>query len=149
MLDRKFIVENADDVKQNCTHRGVPADVDRLVELELLRRDKQKEVEELNRQANEVSKSIGQAKDPEMREARKEEGRRLREQKDQVQAEVDRLDQEVAQLQAGIPNMSHPDAPVGADDTVESGTAAAASTNRAQFDFPVLRSRRTGRTASI
>ena len=115
MLDRKFIVDNADAVIKNCSDRGVQADVERLVELELLRRDKQKEVEQLNRQANEVSKSIGKAP-PEMREARKEEGRQLREQKDQAQAEVDRLDQEVAELQAGIPNMSHPDAPIGADD---------------------------------
>ena len=38
------------------------------------------EVEELNRKANEVSKSIGKAKDPAEREARKEEGRQLREQ---------------------------------------------------------------------
>lgn len=115
MLDRRFIVDNADAVKKNCADRGVRADVDRLVELELLRRDKQKEVEQLNRQANDVSKSIGKAP-PDMREARKEEGRRLREQKDQVQAEVDRLDREVAELQGGIPNMSHPEAPIGADD---------------------------------
>ena len=87
MLDRKFIVDNADAVIKNCADRGVQAAVERLVELELLRRDKQKEVEQLNRQANEVSKSIGKAP-PEMREARKEEGRQLREQKDQAQAEV-------------------------------------------------------------
>ena len=35
MLDRKYIVEHADDVKQNCVHRGVNADVDQLVELEI------------------------------------------------------------------------------------------------------------------
>jgi len=35
------------------------------------------EVEELNRKANEVSKTIGKAKDPAEREARKEEGRKL------------------------------------------------------------------------
>ena len=34
MLDRKFIVENAERVKQNCVHRGASADVDRLVDLE-------------------------------------------------------------------------------------------------------------------
>jgi len=134
MLDRRFIVDNADAVMKNCTARGVPADVDRLVELELLRREKQKEVEQLNRRANEVSKSIGKAA-PEMREARKEEGRKLREQKDQVQAEVDRLDREVAGLQAGIPNMSHPDAPVGADDKANLELRGGRHEPRA-FDFP-------------
>ena len=43
------------------------------------RKAKQAEVETLNRQANEVSKSIGKAKDAAEREARKDEGRRLRE----------------------------------------------------------------------
>ncbi len=136
MLERKFIVENAEAVKTNCAHRGVEAEVDRLIELELLRRDKQKEVEQLNRQANEVSKSIGKAP-PEQREARKEEGRRLREQKDQVQDEVDRMDKEVAQLQAGIPNMSHPDVPVGADDKSNLELRQGKHKPRT-FDFPVL-----------
>ncbi len=137
MLDRKFILEHADEVRQNCERRGVRADVDRLVELELLRRDKQKEVEELNRRANEVSKSIGQAKDAEAREARKDEGRRLRDRKDQVQTEVDRLDQEVQHIQAGIPNMSHPAAPVGVDDSANLELRRGKNEPRT-FDFPVL-----------
>ena len=116
MLDRKYIVEHADDVKQNCVHRGVNADVDQLVELESKRREKQQQAQELNRQANEVSKSIGQAKDADEREARKEEGRRLRDQKDAVQAEVDRLESDVLSIQRLIPNLSHPEAPIGVDD---------------------------------
>lgn len=116
MLDRKYIVEHADDVKQNCIHRGVDADVDQLVQLESERREKQQQAQELNRQANEVSKSIGQAKDADEREARKEEGRRLREQKDAVQAEVERLEDEVLSIQRLIPNLSHPEAPIGVDD---------------------------------
>ena len=71
MLDRKFTVENAELVKQNCRNRGVDADVDRFVELEYARKAKQTEVDELNRQANAVSKSIGKAKDAQQREARK------------------------------------------------------------------------------
>jgi seryl-tRNA synthetase len=38
MLDRKFIMDNADAVKANCANRGVDADVDRLLELERQRR---------------------------------------------------------------------------------------------------------------
>ncbi|MCA9202916.1 MAG: serine--tRNA ligase, partial [Planctomycetales bacterium] len=116
MLDRKFILENAEAVKRNCELRGASADIDRLVESESQRRAKLQEVEELNRQANEVSKSIGKAKDADEREARKEEGRRLREAKDAAQAEHDRLDAEVVAIQRLIPNMTHPDAPIGADD---------------------------------
>ena len=117
MLDRKFIFDNVELVKRTCAQRGVRADVDRLVQVETLRRQKLQQVQELNRLANEVSKSIGGAKDSAERERRKEEGRRLREQKDAAQVEHDQLEKEVLALQATIPNLSHPEAPIGADDT--------------------------------
>jgi len=91
MLDRKFILENIAEVKQNCVNRGVTEQVDQLVEWESQRKAIQTETEELNRRANEVSKSIGKAKDAEEREARKNEGRELRAKKDAAQSEVDRL----------------------------------------------------------
>ncbi len=116
MLDRKFIVENADLVQRNCRNRNVTTDVRRLVEMEMRRRGLLSEVQELNRRANEVSKSIGKAKDAEQREARKTEGRDLRQQKDARQVEHDQLDAEIAEIQVTIPNVSHPAAPVGVDD---------------------------------
>jgi len=91
MLDRKFIVENADRVRQNCEQRGVKCDVDKLVELETARRQRQVEAEELNRKANEVSKSIGATKDPTERDARKEEGRKLREEVQAAQADLEKI----------------------------------------------------------
>jgi seryl-tRNA synthetase len=116
MLDRKFILENAEVVKQNCVHRNVNVDVDRFVELEQQRKSLQTQVEELNRKANEVAKSIGKAKDPAEREARKEEGRKLRDQTTEVQARLDALAAEADVIQRMIPNLSHPEAPVGVDD---------------------------------
>ncbi len=133
MLDRKFIVEHADEVKTNCRNRGIEADVDRLVQLEEQRREKLQEVQELNRRANEVSKSIGKAKDAEEREARKAEGRRLREAKDAAQQAHDQLEQEITAIQVGIPNMTHPAAPIGEEEDsreVRRGTSAVTS-----FDF--------------
>lgn len=117
MLDRKLIVDQPDLVKRNCQLRGVTADVDRLIELELKRREKLQEAQELNRQANEVSKSIGKAQSAQERDELKEQGRTLREQKDAAQAEHDRLDVQVHELQTHIPNLTHPAAPIGADDT--------------------------------
>jgi seryl-tRNA synthetase len=114
MLDRKFIVENAELVKKNCALRGAKVDVDRFLELESRRRDKQAEVEQLNRQANEVSKSIGQAKDPAEREARKNKGRELREQTTAAQAELDAIVVDLDAVHRAIPNLSHPQAPTGA-----------------------------------
>ena len=100
-------------------------DVDRFVELESQRKARKTEVEQLNQQANEVSKSIGKAKDPAEREARKEEGRKLREQTAEIQAEMDRIEVEQDEIHRSIPNMIHPDAPVGADDQANLESSAA------------------------
>ena len=116
MLDRKFIIENVDGVKQNCANRNVNCDVDSLVEMEMRRREMMKRVEELNREANSVAKSIGAAKDDMEREQRKELGRKLREQKETHQTEHDALDKQIRDIQLSIPNMAHADAPIGEDD---------------------------------
>ena len=116
MLDRKFVIDNADLVKQNCARRGSRADIDRLLALDAQRRDRQLEVDELNRRANEVSKSIGKAKDAEEREARKAEGRQLREQTAAAQNDLEKLLGEIDTILRAIPNLSHPDAPIGGEE---------------------------------
>ena len=113
MLDKRFILDNPEVVQKNCTDRGVKADVARYVELETQCRQLQQSIEELSRQANIVSKSIGKAKDDAEREQRKEEGRLLREQKDEKQAEMDRIAAEAGAIYRSMPNLTHPDVPVG------------------------------------
>ncbi len=137
MLDRKYIVENASQVQQNCVNRGVDVDVDRFVELEAKRKTLQVEFEELNREANQVSKSIGKAKDADEREARKEEGRRLREQTNQRRQELDELTAQMDEIHRTIPNLSHPDAPVGVDDKANLEVARG-KTPLPEFDFKPL-----------
>jgi seryl-tRNA synthetase len=133
MLDRKFVVENAEAVKANCIHRGVDADVDRVVQLELSRRGKLLEAEESNRQANAISSQMGKAT-PEQREQLKEQGRQLREQKERAQSEHDALDREIVALLVRIPNMAHPDAPIGSDDA-SNLEIARGKAPLPQFDF--------------
>jgi seryl-tRNA synthetase len=115
MLDRKFIVENAELVAENCRRRNSKADVAKFVEMELKRRKLQSEVDELNRQANEKSKEIGKAP-ADQREALKVLARELREKCTAAQADLATFDAEVDTLQRTIPNLSHPGAPVGGDD---------------------------------
>ena len=116
MLDKKFIVENIELIKQNCQNRGVAAiDFDRLLQLESDRKAKRIELDEANRLANEKSKAIGPAP-PEEREAIKEEARALREKKSVLDAEVHEIEAALKKVAIQIPNMSHPDAPIGKDD---------------------------------
>ena len=116
MLDRKFILENLEAVKLNCKNRNVVADVDRFVELETKRREIQREVESLNQQSNAAAKAIGKCATPEEREAKKQEGKRLREKLVEVQQTLKGLETELDAIQRSIPNMAHPDCPVGNDD---------------------------------
>jgi len=134
MLDRKYIIENPEVVRRNCINRNVEVDLDRFVELEQQRKSMQQDVDDLNRQANQVSKSIGKAKSAEEREQRKEEGRRLREATNQRREQLDALLAELDSIHRAIPNLSHPDAPVGEDDKSNLEIARGATEPR-QFDF--------------
>lgn len=115
MLDRRFIVENVEQIKRNCASRGSKADVDRFIALESQRKAKQLELDDLNRQANGVSKSIGKANDPAERDARKAEGRRLRELATAAEAVLTDLTGQADDVLRAIPNLTHPDAPVGSE----------------------------------
>jgi seryl-tRNA synthetase len=136
MLDKRFILESPELVQENCDRRGVKVDVARFVELESQRRKLQAEVEELSRQANVVSKSIGQAKDDAEREARKDDGRRIRELKDQILAHMETLAAEAAIIHNAMPNLTHPEAPVGGADA--SKELRHGETDVRPFGFPVL-----------
>jgi seryl-tRNA synthetase len=116
MLDKRFILDNVKLVQRNCDDRGVRADVARYSQLELQCRALQQEIEEAARQGNVVSKSIGQAKDDAEREARKNEGRRLRELKEAKQAEHDRIAAEAGAIYRSLPNLTHAEAPRGGED---------------------------------
>ena len=113
MLDKRFVLENIDAVQSNCDRRGVDVDLSRFQQLETERRKLQSEFEDLNRQANLVSKSIGQAKSDEEREERKSAGRHLREQRDALQSRIDGVAAQANDILLGVPNMTHPEAPVG------------------------------------
>jgi seryl-tRNA synthetase len=135
MLDKRFILENAQAVQENCDRRGVKVDISRFVELESQRRKLQAEIEELSRLANQVSKSIGQAKDDAEREARKDEGRRLREMKEKIEEHMERLAAEAAVIHNAMPNMTHPEAPVGGEDASKELRHGKADVR--PFSFPV------------
>lgn len=132
MLDRRFVIENAELVKENCARRGVAVDVDRVVALDARRKARQSELDALNRRANELARAIGKTSDPAEREARKDEGRRLREQAAAAEAELQRIESEMDQLLRAIPNLTHPQAPAGTQ-PVE---LRRGQTPIPQFDFP-------------
>jgi seryl-tRNA synthetase len=116
MLDLKFIRDNADAVRTNIANRFMKADVDSLLRLYEERNDLISRAEELRRLRNENAAKMKGKLSPEERGPLVEEGKRL---KEQIAAEEERLNTISAALDAEarkIPNMAHPDAPIGKED---------------------------------
>lgn len=115
MLDRKFILQNPDLVAQNSARRGVQVDVKSICELEAQRLAALQKSQEFNTQANETSKRIASAKDADERNALIAAGRDLRDKKDAAAAEQSELDARILELQAALPNLTHPSVPDGGE----------------------------------
>jgi seryl-tRNA synthetase len=113
MLDVAFVREHLDAVKANCLNRKVRADVDRVVALDEERRRLIKETDEVKHRQNEVSKLIPKEKDPARKQELIAEGKRLREQVAGQDRQLGQVDKDLRAALATIPNMTHPDAPVG------------------------------------
>jgi seryl-tRNA synthetase len=137
MLDVKYLVANAEAVKENCRNRNTPPDVledvDRAVELEGERRALLQSVEEIRRRQNEVAQATGKERDSQKRAAFIEEGKAL---KSRVADEEDQLRLLEGSLNLRlrrIPNLTHPDAPVGR--TEEDSREIRKSGTPRPFDF--------------
>jgi seryl-tRNA synthetase len=131
VLDRRFVADNIALVAANCKSRGSSADVARFADLDRLRRQFQSDIDRLNQQAGQVSKSIGKAADAAEREAMKAEGRRLREEVAALEAKAGEIVREADEILRAIPNLTHPAAPVG-------GEADAAEIRRGATPLPTF-----------
>jgi seryl-tRNA synthetase len=113
MLDAQFIREHLDEVKTNCRNRNVRADVDGVVRLDDERKRILQETQVLQQRANEISKLIPKEKDAEKKKSLIQEGRALRDQVAGLETKIKQVETELRSLLLAIPNMTHPDAPVG------------------------------------
>jgi seryl-tRNA synthetase len=118
VLDLKFIRANPDLVQKNSDQRRVPADVAKLVQLAERKQSVTAELQEIQRQQNEVGKKTKQAKDAAAREQSIAEGKRLRERAVAIEQEQRDLEAAVHAEQSRVPNLTHPDAPLDKDRVV-------------------------------
>jgi seryl-tRNA synthetase len=114
MLDAAFIRDHLDAVRANCANRNVHTDVDRVVHLDDERRRLLSETQALQQRANEVSKQIPREKDAGKKQELIAEGKSLRERVGALEGQVKQVQEELRSALLLIPNMTHPDAPVGA-----------------------------------
>lgn len=116
MLDLKFIRDNADAVRQNIANRFMEADLDKLLKLYEERNTLIAQVEESRRLRNENAAKMKGKMPPEERMPLVEEGKRLKELIAGQEEELNRITEELNAEAKRIPNMAHPDAPVGKED---------------------------------
>jgi seryl-tRNA synthetase len=117
MLDLKFIRENATAVEENCKNRGVEADVGLVVKLADRRSELIQELNELKQRQNQMAKSIGKERDEEARARLIEESRTMKERIPAKETDLHGVEERLRDEQLKIPNMTHPDSPIGKDDT--------------------------------
>jgi seryl-tRNA synthetase len=114
MLDAAYIRDHLDAVKANAKNRlAAHAEVDRVVELDDRRKKLVGETQAIQQRSNELSQQIPKEKDPARKQELIAEGKRLREQKTAMEADVKKVEAELHAALLTIPNMTHPDAPVG------------------------------------
>jgi len=135
MLDAQFIREHLDEVKANCRNRNVQADVDRVVQLDDERKRLVQETQLLQQRQNELSKLIPKEKDAAKKQTLIQDGRKLREQVADLETRMKQLEAELRAVLLTIPNMSHPDAPVGT--TAEDNKVLRRWGEPRKLDFPV------------
>ncbi len=133
MLDRKFIREHPDRVRQAVADKNESADVDTFLALDGERRQLLVDVEALRSERNEASEAIGRAKKAgedasEAIAAMREVGGRIKEGEQRLAT----IDEELASLEQGFPNLPDDDVPRGGEEDNE--TVSSWGTPR-EFDF--------------
>jgi len=116
MLDLETIRTRTDEVRANCANRRIKADIDAVLDLADQRSGLIQAIERMRARRNELSGQIPKASKDD-RPALVDEAQRLK-------AEVAEREQALADVetrlraeQAKIPNLTHPDAPVGPDES--------------------------------
>jgi seryl-tRNA synthetase len=134
MLDAPFIREHLNEVRANCRNRNVRAEVDRVVHLDDERKHLVQETQTLQQRRNDLSKFIPKEKDPARKQALIHEGQTLREQIASLETRLKQTETDLRAVLLTIPNMSHPDAPVGT--TAEDNKVLRRWGEPRKFDFP-------------
>jgi seryl-tRNA synthetase len=118
MLDLKYIRANLELVRQAICNKNEKADLDQLLALDDKRRKLQFEFDTLKSKQNQVSQEIAQKK------RNKEDATELIEQMGSVAEQIKQLNNELSETEKSleaillwIPNVPHPDVPVGKDES--------------------------------
>lgn len=117
MLDYKFIKDNLEAVKENIKNRNMNADADKVVELYDKRTALVTKQQDLQQQRNENAKAMKQKLDDAKRQELIQAGKKIKEDIAEIEKELAQIEIDLDAAARQIPNMIHPDAPIGKLDT--------------------------------
>ncbi|MDC7127353.1 MAG: serine--tRNA ligase [Spirochaetales bacterium] len=116
MLDLKYIKENADAVKKNVADRFMNVDVDLVIELYDKRNSLITQIDDLRQKRNENAKKMKGPMEKDERQKLIDEGKQLKEDIASIESELNSVESNLKSEASKVPNMAHPDAPVGKED---------------------------------
>lgn len=116
MLDIKYIINNAQEVQTNCNNRHVICDIDSLITKYKKKNELQNQVENLRRKRNKIAKEI-QVADSDTRLQLIGESKNIKTSLAVKEKELNVLNKEFDEELRKVPNLTHPESPVGKDDT--------------------------------
>ena len=116
MVDLKFIKENLEAVKENIRNRHMQADAELVVRLYDERNALIAQVDSLRAQRNENAQRMKGKLTAEERSVLIEEGKALKSRIAELEEKLEQKEKELYREASKIPNMAHPDAPVGKED---------------------------------
>ena len=134
MLDYKFIKDNLEAVKENIKNRNMTADPDLVVTLFDKRTALVTEKQNLQQKRNENAAAMKGKLDAETRTKLIAEGKAIKEEISKVDSELEEYEKQLDEAARKIPNMCHPQVPIGKLDT-ENLEVKKVGTPR-KFNFP-------------
>ncbi len=117
MLDYRFIVENLAAVKKNIADRNMKADADEVVRLWNRRVELTTALQALQQKRNANAASMKGKLEQADRQALIDEGKKIKDEVASAETELAEVEKDLDVAGRKIPNMAHPDAPVGKFDT--------------------------------
>ncbi len=116
MLDIRYVVNNEEAVAQNIKNRNAKADVGAVVAVYKRRNELLTQLETTRAEANASAKAMQGKMEPEERQRRIEHGRALKVQVAELEKETEVLQVELDIALRTLPNLTHPDTPIGNTD---------------------------------
>ncbi|OVE83800.1 serine--tRNA ligase [Natronolimnobius baerhuensis] len=119
MLDRTYVRENADEVRDALDNRGADVDLDELLEIDERWRELKARGDELRHERNEITKKIGTLVSEGKREEKDEaieQSQELKDQIEEVEDEAADLQDELQERMLEVPQIPHESVPLGVDE---------------------------------